>query len=239
MLWELIARLSVVDARFVPPPSLVLSRFVGLFGDAAFVAAVVSTVLSWMIALAIAVAFAVLLGLAVGMVPVLRTVSIPIVELVRPLPSVALIPLVICLLGTDAQTKITLAAFAATWPTLMNTIYALGEVDPRLLETARCFRISRWRTISGVVLPSISPFVLTGVRLSASVALIAIVGTEFLAGGGIGLGQYAYMWGTNAGRMDIVLAATVFAGLFGGLVNAGFLAVRRRWLRWGPEGIGQ
>jgi NitT/TauT family transport system permease protein len=84
-----------------------------------------------------------------------------------------------------------------------------------------------------VTLPSIGPFVLTGVRISASISLIAVVGTEFLAGGSIGLGQYTFVQGTSGGRMDVVLAATVFTGLFGCLANAGLLALQRRWVPWG------
>ncbi|MFC0436574.1 ABC transporter permease [Kutzneria buriramensis] len=233
LLWEAAGRLGLVDARVLPPPSEVLVRFGLLFTDRGFVAGAVSTVLSWAIALLCATVLGVGVGLLLGSVPALRLITMPVIEFLRPLPSVALIPLAIALLGTQAQTKIVLGVFAATWPILLNTSYALGEVDPRLLETVRCFRVSRWRRLVGVTLPSIGPFVLTGVRISASIALIAIVGTEFLAGGSIGLGQYAFVQGTSGGRMDVVLAATVFAGLFGCLVNAGFLAVQRRWVSWG------
>jgi NitT/TauT family transport system permease protein len=233
LLWEAASRLGLVDARVLPPPSEVFVRFGLLFTDRSFVAGAVSTVLSWVIALLCATVLGVGVGLLLGSVPALRLITMPVIEFLRPLPSVALIPLAIALLGTQAQTKIVLGVFAATWPILLNTSYALGEVDPRLLETVRCFRVSRWRRLVGVTLPSIGPFVLTGVRISASITLIAIVGTEFLAGGSIGLGQYAFLQGTSGGRMDVVLAATVFAGLFGCLVNAGFLAVQRRWVSWG------
>ncbi|MFC0549028.1 ABC transporter permease [Kutzneria chonburiensis] len=233
LVWEAAARLGLVDTRVLPPPSEVLVRFALLGTEPRFVAGAISTVLSWFIALLCATVVGVASGLLLGSVPLVRLISTPIVEFLRPLPAVALIPLAIALFGTDAQTKITLAAFAATWPILLNTSYALGEVDPRLLETARCFRVSRWRRLTGVTLPSIGPFVVTGIRISASITLIAIVGTEFLAGGSIGLGQYAFLQGTSGGRMDVVLAATVFAGLFGCVVNAGFLAVQRRWVSWG------
>ncbi|HEY0494233.1 MAG TPA: ABC transporter permease subunit [Kutzneria sp.] len=233
LLWEAASRLALVDSRVLPPPSEVLVRFALLGTDPRFVASAISTVLSWLIALLCATLVGVTLGLLLGSVPLVRLISTPIVEFLRPLPAVALIPLAIALFGTDAQTKITLAAFAATWPILLNTSYALGEVDPRLVETARCFRVSRRRLLTGVTLPSIGPFVVTGIRISASITLIAIVGTEFLAGGSIGLGQYAFLQGTSGGRMDVVLAATVFAGLFGCLVNAGFLAAQRRWVSWG------
>ena len=237
LVWEAVSRLGLVDARVLPPPTQVLVRFGLLFTDKDFVAGAVSTVLSWVIALVCTTVIGVTLGLLLGSVPSLRLLTMPLIELLRPLPSVALIPLAIALLGTEAQTKIALGVFAATWPILLNTSYALGEVDPRLVETARCFRVSRWRLLTGVILPSVGPFVLTGVRISASITLIAIVGTEFLAGGSIGLGQYTFLQGTSGGRMDVVLAATAFTGLFGCVVNAGFRTVQRRWVSWGSAGV--
>jgi len=234
LLWEAASRLGLVDARYVPPPSLVLTRLAMLLGERDFLADAVSTLLSWAIALGLAAVIGVLAGLLFGAVPGLRTIAGPVVEFLRPLPSVALIPLVISLLGSDSQAKITLAVFAATWPIMVNTSYALGEVDPQVIAAARAHQVSGWRLLSGVTLPAIAPFVLTGIRFSASVTLIVLVSTEFLTGGGIGVGQFVYISGTTGGRMDVVLAGTLFIGLFGALANAALLGVQRRWIPWAP-----
>jgi NitT/TauT family transport system permease protein len=234
LLWEAASRLGLVDARYVPPPSLVLTRLAMLLGDKEFLADTVSTLLSWAIALSVASVIGVLGGLLFGTVPGLSTVVGPIVEFLRPLPSVALIPLVISVLGSDSQAKITLAAFAATWPIMVNTIYALGDVDPHMIDAARAHRVSGLRLLSGVTLPSIAPFVLTGIRFAGSVTLIVLVSTEFLTGGSIGVGQFVYISGSTGGRMDVVLAGTLFIGLFGALANAAFLGVQRRWMPWAP-----
>jgi NitT/TauT family transport system permease protein len=231
-LWETISRLQLVDPQVLPPPSDVVRRAATLVGDPTFASGTVSTILSWLIALGGATLIGIVLGLAIGSSPALQAIGMPIVEFLRPLPSVALIPLAISVFGIDAETKIVLAVFAATWPILMNTIYAFEAVDAEQLEIARCFRVSRRRQLTGVVLPSIGPFVLTGVRISASTALIALVATEFLAGGSVGIGQYANVWGAAGGRMDVVLAVTTFAGLLGCGINAAFLALQRKWMPW-------
>jgi NitT/TauT family transport system permease protein len=235
-LWEVIVRLGVLPANVVPPPSTVLVRFAGLFGDSRFVPDAVSTLLSWAIALGIAVVVAVPLGVLLGSVRWLRLSVGPIVEFLRPLPAVALIPLVILVLGSGAQSKIALAAFASVWPVLFNTMYALGEIDRQLLDTARAFRTPPLRKLCTVLLPSIAPFTMTGVRLAASISLVVLVSTEYLAGGTIGIGQFVYVWGTSAGRMDMVLAATVFIGLVGYLVNLALVGSQRRWLGWAAAG---
>nr|WP_225955125.1 ABC transporter permease [Kibdelosporangium phytohabitans] len=234
LVWEVASRSG--DAKLIPPPSEVLTRCLTVFGEGRFVADVASTVLSWLIALSLATAIAVPLGIVIGRIPVVRAATMPLIEFLRPLPGVALIPLITVLLGAGAQMKITLATFAAVWPILFNTIYAVAEVDRHMVETARAFRTSRLRMITAVILPSSAPFVLTGVRLSASIALIAVVATEFLYGGSIGVGQFVYVHGLSAGRMDTVLAVTVLAGLFGLLINAALAGAHNRWLGWPATG---
>ncbi|SMC60683.1 ABC transporter permease [Kibdelosporangium aridum] len=235
LLWEAASRF-VLDAELVPPPSEVLVRCLTLANEARFVADVASTALSWFIALCLAVLIAVPIGLVVGRIPLVRAATMPLIEFLRPLPGVALIPLITVLLGVGAQTKITLATFAAVWPILFNTSYAVAEVDRHMVETARAFRTSRRRMLSAVIVPSAAPFILTGIRLSASIALIAVVATEFIFGGSIGVGQFVYVHGLSAGRMDTVLAVTVLAGLFGLLINASLAGVQRRWLGWPASG---
>ncbi|KAA9161813.1 ABC transporter permease [Amycolatopsis acidicola] len=236
VLWEVIVRVGLLPSNVLPPASTVLVRFAGLFGNADFITGAVSTLLSWAIALGLTVLIAVPLGVLLGSVRWLRLSISPIVEFLRPLPAVALIPLVILLLGSDAQTKITLAVFASVWPVLFNTIYAMGEIDRQILDTARVYRTPPLRQLFTVLLPSIAPFTMTGVRLSASISLIVLVTTEYLTLGTVGIGQFVYFSGTTSGRMDMVLAATVFIGLAGYLVNSGLLGVQRRWLGWAAAG---
>lgn len=238
VLWEVFGRSGAVDPAFLPPPSVVVGRLVVLAGNGDFVADVIATILAWAIAMAIAVAVAVPVGLVLGSVPVLRAATRSLVEFLRPIPSVALIPLAIVLLGTGPQTKITLAVYAAVWPILFNTIYALGEIDPLRAETARAFGLGRTAVLARVALPSAAPFVMTGIRVSAAIALILVVSTELLAGGrGGGLGQFVDVSRSGGGSMDTVLAGAVVAGLIGYLVNVGLERAQRRWFGWaaGPE----
>jgi NitT/TauT family transport system permease protein len=232
VLWEVTSRSGLVPPAYVPPPTRVAAAMTQLLTDPQFHAATVSTGLSWVIAVVCATAAGVVLGLLVGSVAALHTMVMPLVEVLRPLPTVALIPLAVVVLGTDAQTKITLAVFAATWPILLNTVYALDDRDTVQLDTARVYRVPRVHVLLRLTVPAIAPAVLTGVRFSASVALIVLVGTEFLAGGTPGLGQIAYIWGSSAGRMDVVLAVIVFAAVANCGVDAALTGAQQRWLSW-------
>lgn len=234
-LWEATSRSGLVASAYLPPPMLVATRMTQLPTDPQFLAAAVSTLLSWAIALGCATAVGVLLGLLVGSVTALWVMITPLVETLRPLPSVALIPLVVVVSGGGAHVKIIVAALAASWPILLNTVHALRTIDPLQGDTARVFRVSCVHMLLGLTLPAVAPTVLTGIRLSASIVLIVLVGAEFLVGGTIGLGQFAYLQGSAAGRLDLVLATMAFAALANCAVDAALLVLQARvmpWLAW-------
>jgi NitT/TauT family transport system permease protein len=232
LIWEGAVRAGLVDKLFLPPPSIVLARMVELLGQPSFVRDVVATVLAWAIALLISIGIAVPAGLLLGSIPWLRDATRAIVEFLRPIPSVALIPLVLLLIGSGPEAKITLAVYAAVWPILFNTIYALGEIDPVLTETAKSYGTSKTRMLTSVALPHAAPFVFTGIRLSASIALILVVSTEFLAGASRGIGEFILEASGSNSRMDYVLAGTVVAGIIGYLINEGLERAGRRLFRW-------
>jgi len=231
-IWETGSRSGLVSASYLPPPTVVTARMAQLLTDGGFLADAVSTLLSWAIALVCATAAGVGLGILVTGVAALRILVPPLVEFLRPLPTVALIPLAVVVLGTGSQIKITLAALAATWPTLLTTVHALHSIDSVQLDTARVYRTPRVHVLLALTLPAIAPALLTGIRLAASITVIVVVGTEFLTGGTIGLGQFAYVQGSLAGRMDLVLATTAIVTLLYCAVDGALLAVQRRTMPW-------
>ena len=235
-LWELVSRAGLVRRDFLSPPSEVGVRLAELVAVADFRADVLATILAWAIALALATAIAVSVGLLLGQIPVLRLATQSLVEFLRPIPSVALTPLVVILFGSGPESKIILAVYASVWPILFNTVYALGEIDPRRIEAARSFGLGRVAVLSRVALPSAVPFVMTGIRLSAAIALIVVVTTELLAGGrGGGLGQFITSARSGGGAMDVVLAGALTAGIIGYLANLGLERAQRQWLGWSQE----
>ncbi|MFC6094056.1 ABC transporter permease subunit [Saccharothrix sp. BKS2] len=233
VVWELFGRSRLVPSDYLPPPSVVAVELMRLLGDEAFLRDVVATLLALLITVVLSVGIAVPLGLVLGSVPSVRHATRAVVEFLRPIPSVALIPLAIVVIGIGPEMKISLAVYAATWPILFNTIYALDELDPLLVETARAFGTGRVRVLFSVALPSALPFVFTGIRLAATTGLVVLVSVELLAGGsGGGLGNFIMDARSGSGRMDLVLAGTVVAGVIGYLLNEGLERAQRRWVGW-------
>ena len=232
--WEIFGRSGVIRREFFPPPSTVLATLGRLLVEPEFVRDAVATVLAWLIGLGLSVAIAVPAGLALGNVAILRTAASAVIEFLRPIPAIAWWPLAFVLLEGGPQTKIALAVYASVWPILFNIVYALGEVDPLYLDTARSFGCTRLAIILRVKLPDILPFALTGLRIAATFGLLVIFSTELVFGGVLGLGTYVIKHGEESGRMDIVLAGAVLVGLLGWLSNGSLSALQKRVAGWSP-----
>lgn len=232
---EALGRAGIVHRDFLPPASTVLVRAVRLGGDPLFLANVRDTITAWAVGMAIAVGGGVPLGLLLGSVPVINTAVRAVVEFLRPIPSVALIPLVSLILGTGLRTEATLIVYAAAWPVLFNTIYGVRDVDPVARDTMRAFGFGRLSVLWRVSLPAAAPFIATGVRLAAGVALILAVGTEILSGFGSGLGTFIATAQQSIDGITDVLAGTVWAGALGLVINAVLVGGERRLFRWHHE----
>ncbi|PZG18685.1 ABC transporter permease [Nonomuraea aridisoli] len=230
---ELVSRTGLADREFLPPATEIVWRAVILVTDADFRTHALTSLLAWAIGLAVAALIAVPLGLLLGSVPLIDAATRSVVEFLRPIPSVALIPLVALVIGTGLQHRVALVVYASLWPILYNTMYGLRGVDPVAKESLRSYGFGPLAVLLRVSLPSAAPFIATGVRLAAGVALILTVSTEIVAGRGEGIGVFIFFAGIAVpARMDAILAGVFWVGLFGVLVNALLVAAERRAFRW-------
>jgi NitT/TauT family transport system permease protein len=219
VLVEFITSLELVPAIYLPRASTVVYRMIALLQDPKFLNNVLATLHAWAIGLALATLISVPVGILIGTSDLAYRMSSPLIEFMRPIPSVALIPLGILLWGQGFLMKIILVAYATTWPILFNTVYGVHDVDPIAIQTARCFGMKRMAVLRHISLPSAAPFIFTGIRISASIGLIVVVGTELLASAESGIGSYILFVSSSGGHMDSVLAGAAIAGIVGVLIN--------------------
>jgi NitT/TauT family transport system permease protein len=231
-LGEIVGRSGLVDPDDVPPTSRVLTELGRLLADGAFRTDILYTLRTWLGGLLIATVLAVPAGALLGSVPGLNHASRALVELLRPIPSVAVIPLIALVVGVGAELRLVVVAYACTWPILFNTIYGLMEVDPLARETARGFGFGRLAVLTRVSLASAAPFILTGIRISAGIGLIAEVSAEIIVGGDAGIGTAVTLAQSAAGQLDVVLAAIAVAGLLGYTANLLLETAGRRAFGW-------
>jgi ABC-type nitrate/sulfonate/bicarbonate transport system permease component len=226
---ELLPRLGLVDDAYLPPTSKIAVALADELGTAAFWQAVGDTLTGWAIGLAIAVTAGVLVGIVVA-VPVLRAATASTIEFLRPIPSVALIPLAVLLYGTDLGSVLLLVVYASFWQVLVQVLYGVADVDPIADETARSFRFSTWARIRHVLWPTALPYVFTGVRLAASVALVLAVTAELVIGAP-GLGKLIAVAQTS-GAVPDMYALIAVTGLLGVAINLAARIFERRSLSW-------
>jgi ABC-type nitrate/sulfonate/bicarbonate transport system permease component len=146
---------------------------------------------------------------------------------------VALIPLAIIAFGAGMESKVFLAAFAATWPILVQSMYGIRDLEPTQFETARSYRISPIDRVIRVLLPSAVPYIATGVRIASAIALALTVSAELIIGSP-GVGQ-AINVATASGAVELVYALIVVAGLLGWILNVIVRRVEKRLLLWHPS----
>lgn len=230
--WEAVGRSDLFLDGYFPPPSEVFPQAVSMLGSQIFLLHLVATTLSVAIGLGIATAIAVPLGIVLAYSPLTRAASRSVLEFLRPVPPVAIVPLAVIWIGGGPETKIGLAVFAALWPILYNTMYAVDEVEPLHIATARACGFGRARVMRAVVLPSVVPFALTGVRLGLPIALSVVISAEMLTGASGGLGGSILEAASGVTRMDRVLAIVVVAGLLGLSLHFGLERIQHRWFRW-------
>ena len=229
-LGEAVPRLGLVKDDYFPPTSRIADALTGELGDRAFWSALGDTLSGWALGLAIAVGAGIVVGVLVSVVPHLREATASTIEFLRPIPSVALIPLAVLLYGNELRSVLLLVVYASFWQVLIQVLYGVQDVDPVADETARSYGLGTWARIRHVLWPTALPYVMTGVRLAAAVALILTITAELVIGAP-GLGARIAVAEASQAVPDMY-ALIVVTGVLGLLINVGARTVERRALAW-------
>jgi ABC-type nitrate/sulfonate/bicarbonate transport system permease component len=242
-LLEVLPRIGVLPAEYFPPSSQIATalwdeilrpgtEFVPSFGSA-----LGDTIATWLTGLAIAVAGGLVFGVIIGAVPFLREATASSVEFLRPIPSVALIPGLIVLFHAHTSTLV-IVVYASFWQMMIQVIYGVGDVDPVARDTARSYHLGVLRRVRYVLWPTALPYVLTGVRLAAAVALILTITGELIIGNP-GLGRLITFSYGNPEGVPTMYALITVTGIIGVLANTVTRSAERRVLRWHPSVRGE
>ncbi|GAB3283612.1 ABC transporter permease [Microbacterium lacusdiani] len=229
-IWELVSRTGTVDPTYLPPATEVLARFGVNATLTGFWIAIGQTVTSWALGMLLAFALAVPLGIVIGLSPFLRKLTRSTIEFLRPIPSVGLIPLAVLMLGVPLQQSLLIITYGAFWQIFMQVLYGVADVDTVAMSTARSYGFTWWQRVRDVVFPTMLPYLVTGVRLAAAVALILAVTAELVIGTP-GLGQQIAA-SRDAGLYASTYALVLATGALGVVINLGVRAAERRLLSW-------
>ncbi len=234
-LLEIAPRLGWVREQFLPPTSGVLAELGHQVRQAEFWDALQNTLLTWFIGLGIAATAGVVLGVVIGIVPFVRAATASTIEFLRPIPSVAWLPIAVIAYGSTRPATLWLVIYASFWQVLVQVLHGVADVDPVAQDTARAYRLRWWARVRYLIWPTALPYAVTGVRLATSVALILTVTGELFIGTP-GLGQAIYVAQlSGASAVEALYALVVVTGLLGVAANLITRAAQRRVLSWHPS----
>jgi NitT/TauT family transport system permease protein len=237
-LWWL-ATASRPDSLIPSPPVVAVQlwdlAFGGIYDDAfsgMLLPDLIATVGRVYGAFLLATVIALPLGMLIGRLSIVRGLLEPTLQLLRPIPVTAWLPLSMIMFGLGARSAFFLVALGAFYPILVNTVFAVRSVEPRLFEAAQMLGVSPAQLFPKVVLPASLPGIFTGLRLGLGFAWVVIVVGE-MTGVQTGLGAMI-MDARQLSRTEIVISGMAVIGLAGFLSDLAVQALGRRLLAWSP-----
>jgi len=230
LLWSALSSAGWIDRVLLPSPLEVLDSLFAALRDGSLVRHVNASLLRVLEGFALALVSAVPVGVAMGVSPIVRGTLDPLLELLRPIPPIALIPLAILWFGIEELSKVLIIAYGAFFPILLNTLAGFREVDPVHVRAAQALGARRHHVFRDVVLRSAFPFIVVGARVGMGMAFIVLVAAELIASSA-GLGflitdaRYSF-------RTDQMFLGMAMIGILGLVLNKALLEAERRLLKW-------
>jgi len=232
ILWEVAMRVNRVDSDSLAAPTQIAIAFWNAMLDGTILRRTAETLRAAMLGLALGGGSALILSIILGLVPPAARLAQFTIEVLRPVPAVALIPVAILTLGFGYGMEIALVAFATFWPILIYGQAAIVNIDQQMLDLAKVLRLKTYARVTKIVLPATLPRYFVALRLSMAVSLIIAVTVE-IAANPLGVG-YELMQASQSLHPDLTFALVLWIGLVGFALNTLLLFIQRRL--FGPAG---
>lgn len=234
--WEAFRVIGVLNPLYFPGVTEVFNAFVTAIGEGTsgtLLVATIDSLKTWLLSFSIAAALGLVTGVLIGSSAVAAAFLAPLFRFARSTPAVALIPVAILLVGIGTTAKVMIVVFAGIWPIVLNTSSGIRSIPTQYRDTAKTVRIHGILMLRQVIIPAITPAMVTGFRVSMSMTLAVTIGVDLLIGNsglGAAIGTYRAVGNTASAYAGVVLA-----GLMGLTLLVGLTALERRILFWSPE----
>ncbi|MFA5954391.1 MAG: ABC transporter permease [Patescibacteria group bacterium] len=215
--WEVVSRSGIVNPSLFPPVSKVFLALWEMVNSGIIITDVGNSLWRLLLGLFFGSVIGIVLGLITGRVKKVSSLLVPIIQALRPLPPVAIIPLVIVWLGIDNTAKIFSIAFAVFFPVWINTYIGAQQIPQTFLWSAKLLTTSTLKVFYRVIFPATLPFAIAGIRSAIAVSYIMVFVSE-LAGASSGLG-YRIAIAQSSYRIDEMIAALIVLGILGALTD--------------------
>lgn len=231
VLWEVCARVEIIDPRFFPPPSEILTAGVEMVASGELLSHTVPTLTRLLVGGGLGALAGVAVGLLMGVFRPLNAAFGPLFSALYPLPKIAIFPILLMIFGPTELPKI-IAVFITTFFVMqINTVSGVWAIDKKLLEAGRAYGARGLDRFRFVVLPAALPFVFSGLRTATGTAVVVITAVEFTGASDTGLGYL--IW--NSWQLFIpekLYVGLVVIGVIGAVLTWGITALEKIVLPW-------
>lgn len=231
--WQLLCQFGLVSPALLPSPLQVLDTLWYLAGSGDLWRHVSASGLRVLQGFAIAALAALALGIGMGIFRQLDRVVDLLLQILKPVPPIAWIPLSILWFGIDEGAKVFIIVLGAFFPILTSTVDAVRQTDSRYVELARVLELPRGLFIRKIMLPGALPHIMSGLRMGMAMAWMCVVAAELIAASsGVG---FLIMDGRAMSQADLVVAGMLTMGLLGKFTDDGLRWAEHRLVRWRPQ----
>jgi ABC-type nitrate/sulfonate/bicarbonate transport system permease component len=228
--WELIGRFGLVDAFFLPQPTSIVKAMARMTASGELLKHMEASIFRALSGYVLAAILGVGLGIAICWSKFIENVFDPIFELMRPISTLGLVPLMIIWFGIGNGSKIAIVLKACFFPILLNTVAGIRGVNLKLIQAGRSLGASERQIWTKVILPAAMPVIFTGMRISTAISMLAIVGVEmFSADSGLG---FVIIDSQRVFATDKMFVGILMLSMIGFLMDFAARMIGKRFLSW-------
>lgn len=233
IIWWVVTKLNLVNAYLLPSPERIWNTFLSLLANGTLIkhisASLIRIISGFIITIIGAIPLAVIVALNRNIYDYLE----PILEFIRHIPPISLIPLLILWLGIGEASKLTIIVLATFFPVFLNTINGIANSDKKLEEVGIMFGFSRKDILTKIIFPQALPSILVGLQLGLGYSWRALIGAELVAAStGIG---YMIIEAEQLSRPDIIIVGILAIGVLGYIIDSIFLKITNKFISWNRE----
>lgn len=230
IVWELAGVLNLIKPYTMPTPEKVVLTAIEFIRNGTLFINISASFIRVLEGFVIACVLAIVLGIGIGLSKRLETFSELMIQILKPIPPIAWIPLAILWFGIGETSKIFIIVLGAFFPILLNVVEGIKNIDGKYLEVAKVYEVPRKKFIKNVILPGALPSIMTGIRLGLGNAWVCVVAAEMIAATkGVG---YMLTDGRSLSRPDMVILAMLIIGIVGKIMDDVIKGFSNKFIKW-------
>lgn len=230
IIWHILSELGYINRVLLPAPKAIVQTFINKITDGSLIAELWISILRVLQGYACAIILGVGLGIWIGLSDRMYNLTKVLIQILRPIPPIAWIPLVILWMGIGEGSKVFLIFLGGFFVILINVIDGIRYIDPKLIEVAKAVETPRMKYVTQLVIPAAMPTIFTGFKVALGTCWSCVVAAELVAASsGIG---YMISNARNFGQMDVVIIGMVSIGIVGKIMDEILKMIEKRVLKW-------